>query len=103
MQEDNAEECSLVEPVDLSTISAKCIEVTVSGKTLPLCIGSKIELEPDSPVVRTVVGIKIGVEGTATYCLEWFNGTDFKYDWVSASELHHIYMNMKKKPKIGLS
>lgn len=96
---DNAE----VEPIDLSALKVDEITVVVDGKSLPLKIGSKIKLGDDGEVIRTVVGIKIDVEGHATYCLEWFNGTDFKYDWVSASELHYIYMNLKKKTPIGLA
>ena len=93
----------VIDPIDLVTIGAKPISVIVDGKELPLMIGSKIELESESAVVRTVVGIKVDVEGHASYCLEWFNGTDFKVDWVSANELHYIYMNMKKKKAIGLA
>ena len=94
---------AVVELVDLAAISAKPIAVSVDGMQLPLKIGSKIVLGDDNEVVRTVVGIKVDVEGHATYCLEWFNGTDFKYDWVSANELHYIYMNVKKKNPIGLA
>lgn len=93
---------TVVDQIDLTAIEAKPIAVAVDGKLLPLKIGSKIVLGNDADVVRTVVGIKVDVEGRATYCLEWFNSTDFKYDWVSANELHYIHMNIKKKNPIGL-
>ena len=93
---------SIVEPIDLSSIEAKPLAVAIDGKELPLMIGSKVEIEHENATTRTVVGIKIDVEGKATYCLEWFNGTDFKYDWVSARELRYVHMNLKKRGRVSL-
>lgn len=97
------ETTKFIEPVDLSAIDAKQIGVVVDGKELPFKIGSKIEIENDSPVIRTVVSIKIDVDGRASYCLEWFNGTDFKYDWVSAHELHYMHVNTKRRKVVSLN
>ena len=92
----------VVEPVDLASIVAKPIAVSIDGKELPMKIGSKIVLGDENDVTRTIVGIKVNVDGYVTYCLEWFNGVDIKYDWVSTNELHYIYANLRKKTHIGL-
>ena len=91
-----------IEPIDIAKLDIKQIDVAVNGKALPLKIGSKICIENDDPIARTVISIKIDINGNATYCLEWFDGLNVKYEWMSLSEIYYMHMNTKKRQPISL-
>lgn len=89
--------------IDLSSLASKPISVSVDGKELPLKIGDKIIIEDKDKVVRTVVKIQVSEDGHILYCLEWFNGTEFKMDWLTAAELFYVWSNSSTKKSVGFS
>lgn len=91
-----------IEQLDIEKLNIKNIDISVDGKTLPLKIGSKICIETDDPISRTVIAAKIDINGNATYCLEWFDGVNLKYEWMSLSEIYYMHMNTKKRQPISL-
>ena len=91
-----------IEQLDIANLDIKHIDVIVNGNDLPLKIGSKICIETDDPISRTVIAIKIDINGNATYCLEWFDGVNLKYEWMSLSEIYYMHMNTKKRQPISL-
>ena len=92
------EEC-----IDISKLESKKIPVSVDGIELPLKIGDRIVIEESDKAIRTIAGVRITASGTAVYCLEWFNGTEFKEEWASAAELWHICKSINKKNVQGFS
>ena len=102
MKNNNENNVTFVELIDLESIPSKHIEVIVDGYALPLCIGSKIEIEEENSIIRTVTRIKIDADGNAAYCLEWFDGLDFKADWFSLNEICCMHANIRRKNRIGL-
>ena len=91
-----------IDSIDLDKFAIDSIKVAVDGKALPLKIGSKICIEHEEEIVRTVISIKIDIHGNASYCLEWFDGCNCKYEWMSLNEMCYMRANLKKRNPISL-
>ena len=74
-----------------------CIEISVGGNALPLKIGDKIDA--GSNVTRVVMKVQVNEDGRAVYGLQWFDGADFKLDWMTWDEICYMDDLIKNKPK----
>lgn len=88
---------------DIEDLKSESISVAVDGKTLPLKIGDAIEFDDDNNTVRTVMKIQVNETGYILYCFEWFDGAEFKSEWLSSAEVWHALKNMNKKNVKGFA
>lgn len=89
--------------VDFKTLEAKPIQVRVDGQDLPLMVGSKVVMDDDDKVARTVMKIQVNEDGSVLYYLKYFNGVEFCGTWTTAQELYYMHANMVKRGKVTLS
>lgn len=86
--------------IDFNTLKCKPIVVSVDGVDLPVKIGDTVKFTDDG-IIRTVIKISISEDSKIQYLLEWFDGTSFKTDWVSANELYYTWKNLKRHNRTG--